>query len=424
MSWFDDIESYKLVPITTGDGTTYELKMRFKGGSIAPLTKTYNYAGKVGSKPKRNSCASPVYDLVVFIYQDNWKSFKNSISDPSAEWLVKHPLYGDLKGLPTAINWDNTTQGDVEFNFQFQQSIDEDTPLIKTDYQAKTRLVNLIIQEQVIEDVGDIEFTEAEVTTLSGLIDSLEEAYEGILNSEYANKLYDIRQTINEAEFDSFRFMSLVNDMLNISSRLNLSVKERITIISSQMASILSIDALTISMAKFNESAGASNITALMETVITPSESVEVVSGFDVTDISASSPLQDDYKYKKDVLSTINSVNTLYNNYISTISEISITEDEYTQFVPNNDLVNNINESFLLGIQEIKDISNKAKEENVYITQSDTSIELLAHILYGSATDENMNSIINDNDLFGKENITYSWRNMIIKQGTNILYYV
>ena len=73
--------------------------------------------------------------------------------------------------------------------------------------------------------------------------------------------------------------------------------------------------------------------------------------------------------------------------------------------VPDEILNDNVSKSVLLAIQEIKDISVKAKEQNIHITERITTPELLAFELYGSATDENVSSIINDNDLFGRNSI-------------------
>jgi len=77
-----------------------------------------------------------------------------------------------------------------------------------------------------------------------------------------------------------------------------------------------------------------------------------------------------------------------------------------------------------LPVGDVKEISVKSKEENIYITKSDTTPELLAFELYGSATDENINNIINDNDLFGNSTLSNSWRNMIIRKNIEIVYYV
>ena len=125
MSWQDDIKKYPTVPITTGDGITYQVKLIFKGGGIDPLTAVYSYPGKRGSKPKRNSSASPVYDLEFFVLQDQFNNFKASVQNFDSEWLVEHPLYGDLNGHPTDFSWDNTEFGEVNVKVQFQESIDD-----------------------------------------------------------------------------------------------------------------------------------------------------------------------------------------------------------------------------------------------------------------------------------------------------------
>lgn len=434
--WINDINNYKLVPVTTGDGITYDLKMVFKGGSIDPLTATYNYAGKKGSKPKRNSSASPVYDIFVLVPQDDWGAFVSSVQNFDNEWLIKHPLYGDLKGHPVnPIGWDNTFQGDVIWNLQFQQSISEDFPVIKKDYKVDVDNVNTEIQTEAIDNAGVLDYTEAEISLLSDFIDDLEVVYENILTNEYANKIYDIRAVINATTFDAYRFMELTNDLLNISSRLTIdvfpasvqgtlesSVEERMNIISLQNDSIKIIAKETLNMILFSESAGASNIAALTATITTPSESVTKLSGFDVTD-QVDVPEAQDYKFKKNVTKTINDTNKLYEDYINTLSEIDFEKDDFTNYIPSNALNDNVTESVLLAIQEVKELSEKAKEETIYITVSDTTPELLAFQLYGSATDENIESIINDNDLFGRDSIANSWRNMIVKRGTKIVYY-
>ena len=356
MSWWDDVNAYKLVPITTGDGQTYDLKMKFKGGSINPLTATYQYAGKVGSKPKRNSCASPVYDMLFYVPQDDWNTFKDSISDPTNDWLVKHPLYGDLKGLPTAITWDNTKLGDVEFTFQFQQSIPEDFPVKKVDYAGITITKNQQIQTESISQFSNLDLITSEVAKLSTFVDNLEKIYESVLNNDYINAFYDIRQTLIDVDFNSARFMQQMNDILNIASTLTLpslditvlaiaSISERLNLIDSQNAEILKVDDSTVNLALHKESAGASNMIALTQTVITPNESLNESTGFDVTDAEVVVG-EDDYKFKKNVDAAILKVNTIYDDYVNAISEVA-TEN----FLPNDTLNNNVNQSILTSIE-------------------------------------------------------------------------
>ncbi len=434
--WQENIKNFPLVPITTGDGETYNVKMKIKGGSIDPLTASYNYPGKIGTKPKRNSTASPVFDLNFYIDQDQLGQFIDSISCFDEEWLVKHPLFGNLKGQPIGnMVFDNSKQGDVPFVIQFQQSIEDSIPLIIKDYNAGVITTNTIIQTQAIDTVGFLDFTPSEITLLSDFVDNLEDSYDSILNNEYVNKLYDIRQLINDITFDAYRFMSAINDLLNLITRLRIdilpdsvlniltsSVDARNNIIQSQSDVILALDIETLNMIIFKENAGACNITALTQTVITPAESVNKLSGFDVTDETETTDVYD-YKYKEDVTNTINKTNLIFNSYIENISEIDFTKEDLSVFTPNNVLNDNVVNSVFLAIQEIKELSVKSKEVSIFTTVSDTTAELLAFELYGSATDENINSIINDNDLMGTKSLENSWRNLIIRKDTNIVYY-
>lgn len=437
MSWQDDEQAYKLIPVTTGDGKTYDLKMRFKGGSIDPLTASYNYAGKVGTKPKRNSCASPVYDFLFYVYQDQWKSFINSISDPSGEWLVKHPLYGDLKGQPTSLSWDNTYQGDVEFNIQFQESISDDTPSVLIDYKSRILTKNVFIGDITVTAFAPIVPSVEEIGVLTKFVDDLEEIYQGVLNSEYLNAFYDIRQVLTDTVFDALRFMDIVNTILNIGSVLSLDgilypLKQRFDLITQQNDVINNVDENTATLssdgnrstviALFKELAGASNMGAIAVSVSTPSESQNDVSGFDVTDVSDAAN-EPDYKYKKDVDSTIEQTNQLLNDYVETLDSIDIEGQGFIKYSPDDTLSTEANNIILLSIQEIKEVSSGAKEESIHFTKKDTVPEILAFELYGSASEENVNEIINNNDLFGKNSVKNSWRNLVIKKNIEIIYY-
>lgn len=437
MSWQDDEQAYKLIPVTTGDGETYDLKMKFKGGSIDPLTASYNYAGKIGTKPKRNSCASPVFDFLFYVYQDQWKSFINSISDPSGEWLVKHPLYGDLKGQPTSLSWDNTYQGDVEFNIQFQESITDDTPEILIDYKSRILTKNVFIGDITVTAFAPVVPSVEEIGVLTKFVDDLEEIYQGVLNSDYLNAFYDIRQVLTDTVFDALRFMDLVNTILNIGSVLSLDgilypLKQRFDLMTQQNEVINNVDENTATLspdgnsstviALFKELGGASNMGAIAVSVSTPSESQNDVSGFDVTDISDAAN-EPDYKYKKAVDSTIEQTNQLLNDYIETIDAIDIEGQGFIKYSPDDGLSTEANNIILLSIQEIKEVSSGAKEESIHFTKKDTVPEILAFELYGSASEENVNEIINNNDLFGKNSVKNSWRNLVIKKNTEIIYY-
>ncbi len=438
MTWQQDIDAYRLLSITTGDGVEYDFKTKFKGGSVNPLTASYNYAGKVGTKPTRNSSASPVYDLLFYVHSDKLKAFLISVSDPSEEWIVKHPLYGDLKGQPTSINWDGSKQGDVEFNVQFQDSIKDDTPLVLVDYRQR-----ILAQNLEIKTITEIRFAETlpsveEINILGDFVDNLEDVYDAVLDSDIANLFYDIRQVIQDTVFDSLRFMVLMNQILNTGSQLSLNgilypLSTRFELMKGQNALIVDLDADTDSLspdgnqsdviAVFKELSGASNSGAISITVATPAESQNDVSGFDIIDTS-NVGAEDDYRYKSQVDSTILETNQLYNDYVDSLDEIDIETQGFVQYSPDDNLSSAAKNTILLGIQEIKEISVKAKEESIHITLKDTVPEILAFELYGIASEENTNEIINNNDLFGKNSIKHSWRDLVIRKNTKIKYYV
>ena len=429
MSWQDELQKYPLVPITTGDGEVYEVKLVVKGGGIDTLTAAYNYPGKRGSKPKRNSSASPVYDLTFYINQEEFNAFKTSVTAIDNDWTIEHPLYKTLVGLPVGeIGWDNSKYNDVLVTLQFQESLKDEIPVILRDYKAELDKKNEEIRANAIENVGDIEFTPQDVSIISSLADSLEELYQNILNNDYINAIYDLKSSINADVFDSFRFMEAFNHLLILPVRmlsnpldglgtgLIASVKERNKIIKAQHQALLDLVPDSESLAIFKENALSVNITTLTETVSTPGESVSKLAGFDITD-ETEETREDDYTYKKDVTATIATVNELYDDFIVSIDAID-------DFIPDDTINQNITNSVLLAIQEIKELSTRAKVQNIYITKSDTTPELLAFELYGSATDENIQRIIDDNDLFGKESLRNSWRNMIIRRNVEIIYYV
>lgn len=438
MGWQEDIKAYPLVKITTGDGETYDALIKFKGGSIDPKTATYNYAGKIGSKPTRNSSSSPIYDLTLYIHQDLWKSFKNSVSDPSDQWLIKHPLYGDLKGHPTSINWDNVKfGGDVEWNVQFQESIIDDTPSVSVDYKGRVLARNIFIGEILVVAFADKTPSVEEKGLLTKFVDDLEKLYESVLNSDYLNAFYDIRQVLQDTVFDAARFISLTDQILNIGSTLSLDgilypLKTRLDLMINQNTVILStdinVDTTTPDgntsdlMAIFKELSGASNLSALSVAISTPSESQNDVSGFDVTD-QQNAGNTPDYRYKKDVDSTIQTANEELNNYIISLDSIDIETQGFIKYSPDNDLNAEVDNIINLSIQEIKEISKNAKEEKIFTTDQDTIPEILAFRLLGSASESNVNEIIDNNDLLGKNSIENSWRNFVIKKNTQIIYY-
>ncbi|HSH52896.1 MAG TPA: hypothetical protein VK982_14315, partial [Bacteroidales bacterium] len=311
---------------------------------------------------------------------------------------------------------------------QFQESLKDEVPVILRDYKAELDKKNEEIRANAIENVSDREFTPQDVSIISSLADSLEELYQNILNNDYVNAIYDLKSSINADVFDSFRFMEAFNHLLILPVRmlsnpldglgtgLIASVKERNKIIKAQHQALLDLVSDSKSLAIFKENALSVNITTLTETVSTPGESVSKLAGFDITD-ETEETREDDYTYKKDVTATIATVNELYDDFIVSIDAID-------DFIPDDTINQNVTNSVLLAIQEIKELSTRAKVQNIYITKSDTTPELLAFELYGSATDENIQRIIDDNDLFGKESLRNSWRNMIIRRNVEIIYYV
>ena len=68
-------------------------------------------------------------------------------------------------------------------------------------------------------------------------------------------------------------------------------------------------------------------------------------------------------------------------------------------------------------------IAFESLTETVYKTESETTVEWLAWKLYGVASDENMQLIIDANDLFGQNTLEYSWRQLTIDKDKKIIYY-
>jgi len=437
MSWSEDIQAYPLVPITTGDGEVYNVKMIFKGGSIDPLTGVFNYAGKVGTKPIRNSSASPTYDLNFFIDQELLKKFIVSISDPTNNWLVKHPLFGDLTGHPTSISFDNTKQGDVLFTIQFQDSIKDETPEITTDFKERILASASELEEQTIDEFSDIEPSTEELNILDKFLDSLEELYDSIMNSDIMNLIYDGKKLIQDVTFASSKFISITNDLMKIPSLLSIDgilepLKTRLEIIKGQAEHLKNLDVnvstkssdgnTSDAIAKFKQLSGSVNLSSLAIGISTPSESQNNISGFDITD-KMNVGNKPDYRFKKDVESTILFANQLLDDYITSIDSIDLEIKGNIKFSANEYLNYKTTNIVLSAIQEVKEISNKAKNENFIITKKDTTPELLSFELYGIASDENVQEIIDNNDLFGNNSIANSWRNFVIKKNTKIVYY-
>jgi hypothetical protein len=117
-----------------------------------------------------------------------------------------------------------------------------------------------------------------------------------------------------------------------------------------------------------------------------------------------------DLQTKIEITFYLNKLKSTYSTYLTTLYSLP-------NFTPDHDLMFSLNSLVLQTMFRLYGILLSAKQERTYYPTTDTNIILLAHRLYGSASEQNIDLIKSTNKIGLSELIN-------VKRGRKIVYYV
>lgn len=398
MSWKEKLD----IPfrITTGDGITYSPLLSQKNTlSIDMLASAFEFSGIDGSLVKRKATTGRTFPLDFSFtgtdHLDNADNFIESAKNKKP-WTIEHPKYGELYVQPITIKRDDSNLNQSAFSVEVRETINQSYP--NSSRSKRDTIKNLSDQTTMTaaESFG-IAVNEASTDDKLKMKDSLDNSYE-----QYKQ---DVKNVDDSTALENAYQKSLTAvDSLDIPS-----VQKFIQSPASTASSVTSrLDQFSRA---YNELVELSNFT-LKEYF--QAIGASIISGMCLTSIN---PNEGDYSKRKDIDSTIQTIQDTYSDYIKTLDDeqddnLSVADS----FNADPEVLKSVDRMVKETIANLNEVIFGALVENTYTVTYPTNLIILTHYLIGRVTDENMKELVSVNDFTRDELIQ-------VKKGTKVVYY-
>lgn len=227
-----------------------------------------------------------------------------------------------------------------------------------------------------------------------------------VFDDHEANNYFNLFNKANAAIIDGtqepFLMISAVQDVLIYPSLFSTTVKDRFTLLKSQLDGLKSkIETLTTKNSKtIFENNSAAIITAMVNTSVSPLN-------------------ENDYQNKKDVLKVVDDLLFYYNGFISDIDYLQ-SPNGYNvgAYIPDFDSMSSLKMLVNFTIDQLFNIALNARQEREIQLEDDSNIYVLTHRFYGlDVNDSSIDEFIRNNSIGMSELLG-------LKKGRFIKYYV
>lgn len=407
MSWLDQIKNG--IIITTADGAKYEPQY-MNASFVTEYNYTeFNFVDVGGSLVKRKKPIGVKYSMEWHFQGENHldtsRAFKDSIDNNEGPIQIEHPLYGILVVQVTSLGYDNTAVNKTKVTGTVIETIEEAffiLSLKEIDSIGVLYEDSLVLSEESLTETP----TPQDINTMSqnnqiafnkGVpIIQLPVDYE-----EYLNAFNNATTFINSAAATPLLAMRGLINVLTLPQKFEADVADRIRVLIETFNSLRAnlFGVVTVGAKQIYAAEQAAIISAICQ--------------------AAATPLPNNFSLNTDVYYTIDQISAVYDNLITDLDGLqSDNGGSPLSFVVDAELINNLDQLVNITIANLFNIALNARSERFIITEKDTNLIVLTHLLYGlDDQDANLNEMIENNDLAMDEFIQ-------IEKGRKIIYYV
>ncbi|MBP1638985.1 MAG: hypothetical protein H6Q17_568 [Bacteroidetes bacterium] len=417
MSWQDRLNNIAF-SITMGKGKMARGRERAKPMTFYPKLivnyqenveyngTEYDFVGIPGSLFLRKLPKGRSIPLeFAFVGKDNDKEangFEYQAAIP-AEWTVTHPFYGKFHCQPLSLSMDNSGLDStvikitvIETNFN-ATSKSSNFPKAQTRLKENIELISarsLAVGASTPMNAKELE----QATSMTKKIGTLSEA---VLKTSselktYKSFLSNALNAIDGATALTTGYLTYIRSLINLPATVSGDIKSRINCIEGIFSSLVSDVSGTVKLSYFQKLffnlLGVNCISAISTALQTQNTG--------------------DLQTRVEITFYLNKLKSDYATFLSTLYST-----ETTSFTPDHDLMFDLNSTVQLTQFYLYSVLMSAKQERTYYPSSDTNLLLLAHRLYGSASEDNMSQIKSTNKIGLSEILN-------IKKGRKIIYYV
>jgi hypothetical protein len=407
MSWQDRLNTVKF-EIVTGDGISWNpLLIPIFDKHIEYNGTQYDFIDKAGSFFIRKFPKGRSF-LLEFAFQGvdndiNAGNFDISARDRGS-WKVTHPLYGQFHCQPLSLSMNNSGLNTTIIKCQVIESrmILQDVSSVQTEPRTKVNNTSLLVntKAQTFLTVSPVNKT-IKIKDLQNAIKQttiIGETIKGItkLDSElksYSTLFSSILNELNNYSAITAQYLTSIQALISLPANVASNIGSRINCLESLLSST------------YNSILGVANI-SYFQKIFYNLIGVTIVSKMcDAVTVQNDGDLQT----RVEVLFYLNKIQSDYNKFLKNLDSLNFTSD--------HDLMFAINEQVYSTVFYLYSILFQSKQERTFYCDKDTNLIILAHRLYGSATEENIQTVKTNNKIGISELLN-------IKKGRPVLYYV
>lgn len=405
MSWQNKLENIQF-SIKTGDGKEWFPLFKTGEKSKEFNTSIYDFIDVPKSLVERKQPKSSKYPFTFWFdgenHIDTAEEFERSAED-KRYWTITHPYYGTIKGQPLSITRNDTNLNITEITVDFWESIVFDYPKSNLSIQDNTLFKkDEILQSSALSYSGRkvLESEDIQKNKQANLLiaNSFENLQTDDTFSEYQNAFSIAQKATDNLLNDSFDAITKSQQLLNLPSNYERTVKEKISAFVSAYNGLSNI-LITVADKLFFESMGSSVISCYCAAAVNYQFGV-------------------DYTVASDVENVANQLILIHSDYLQILDNASTSNyDIENNYQPNATVQTQLNNLVQFTLANLYNLAFEAQQERIVYTTKDTNIVLLTHRYLGSATDENIETFRRINDIKLKELFR-------IKKERKIKYYV
>lgn len=395
MSWLDRINNIPL-EITTGDGKIYKPVFKTATDSTNTNEAVFEFINKNGALVKRGKIGVKQYEVELHFLGEEAIDIANNFEESAKDqrpWTVSHPYYDNIIVHPSTLNFNRSSLNDVIFSSTLYETISDTAPEETTD-----------IQEDVLESVDELaeqsvdNATETDTVTTQTIIDKFLDA--APTEEDYNNVLTAGNEALNNVN-DAAAFMRSISNLTRVPAKFYATVRTRFNTLEDAFDELATI---FTSKQNYHENIGANFIGALCEAATTPSD--------EIAEDQDQESLGEDYRTRSDVISISNRVISMFDTYLSQLSE-----NQENGYLPSYSIVRSLFSTVNKTTGQLFIYAQEALQQRTYILPQDMPLIMLHHRLYGNVDVESIQRFSEYNNLVIDELL-------LIKKDREIIYFV
>lgn len=425
MSWSEAVQSE--LSITTGDGEKYlPLWKNSCAKDIEYNIAQFDFPKVQGSKIDRGTPMARKFNLEIYFQGDETLTdalnFEISARDPRP-WKISHPIYGSILVQPVSLKFDYSGFNATQITGTILETLGSaglDTTIvpadkINADKQALDEVIVVGFNSEM-ELLKARRLTPSDIATRDLILASRQTNALGGINlalynigrksvkltedaGNYLNKFNVANSSITVGISDAATLMRNLQEVVNFPSQMINSIQTRVSVLQSQFDTLRSnIPGINHQSDKINyETVGATLVSSMATNAInTPN-----------------------FKTKTDVLDQIDNIQAMRDTFLQDLDGLQTSNaGEEGSYIPNSDLISQLDDLINYTIANLYDIAFQAKQERIVILEEDSNAIILAHRFYGLLVDDStIEQFMDTNKIFLNETLQ-------IKKGRNLIFYI